>query len=235
MEKLVAALWKRGSENRDALNERVHKKLVPALQLAGATNLRANLQDETVSAGAGLAQQFSEPSPDALVQFWLPSGNKIFRQQVDEALEENTGHFALYLVAESTIIPKAEGAESPEGERSAGWSQMALIPLPDRLSRQEFLDVWQDSHTRVAIDTQSNFEYVQNTVLRSLTENAPAYMAIVEECFSLEALQDPYVFFDAVGDETKFNMNLQIMMDSCDRFIDRGRIDVLPTSQFNYG
>lgn len=234
MEKLVAALWKRNGESRDELNERVKRQLVPALAGAGATGLRANLQDGDVAAGAGLAQQFSSPPPDALVQFWLPSGNGIFRDEVDTALAANTGKFALYLVAESTIIPQPEKALAPAGQRSAGWSQIALIPLPDRLTRAEFLGIWHDSHTRIAIDTQSNFEYVQNTVLRCLTDNSPAYLAIVEECFPLKALNDPFVFFDAVGDEAKFNENLKIMMDSCDRFIDRGMVDVLPTSQFDF-
>jgi hypothetical protein len=37
-----------------------------------------------------------------------------------------------------------------------------------------------------------------------------------------------------VGDPDKFNANLATMMDSCDRFIDRGTIDVIPTSQYNF-
>ena len=66
------------------------------------------------------------------------------------------------------------------------------------------------------------------------TPDAPPYAAIVEECFPESALSDPFVFFDAVGDPDKFNANLATMMDSCDRFIDRGTIDVIPTSQYNF-
>ena len=234
MEKLIAALWPRENEPLEELNERARGSLVESLGAAGATGIRVNIQDATVAAGAALVQRFSEPPPAALVQFWLPSGNAIFRGEVDAALSANSGKFALYLVAESTIIPQPEDARGAPGERNAGWSQMALIPLPDRLTREQFMDVWHDSHTRIAIDTQSNFEYVQNTVLRCLTPGSPRYAAIVEECFPLEALSDPFVFFDAVGDEAKFNENLKIMMDSCDRFIDRGVVDVLPTSQFDY-
>ena len=49
---------------------------------------------------------------------------------------------------------------------------------------------------------------------------------------SQEFLRDPYVFFDAVGDEAKFQHNLKRMMDSVFRFIDMERIDVVPTSQY---
>ena len=234
MEKLIAALWPDKNESREALNNAIRETLVDDLAKAGATGIRANLQDAAVAAGAALVQQFSDPPPAALVQFWLPSGNAIFRREVDAALSASSGRFALYLVAESTIIAQPDHARAPAGQRNAGWSQMALIPLPDRLIRDQFLDIWHDSHTRIAIDTQSNFEYVQNTVLRCLTQGAPRYAAIVEECFPLEALSDPFVFFDAVGDQAKFDDNLKIMMDSCDRFIDRGVVDVLPTSQFDY-
>jgi ketosteroid isomerase-like protein len=54
----------------------------------------------------------------------------------------------------------------------------------------------------------------------------------------LEAMTDPAVFFDAVGDQDKLRRNVQAMMDSCSRFIDRNEasgqhmIDVVPTSQY---
>ncbi|MFN5902520.1 MAG: EthD domain-containing protein [Novosphingobium sp.] len=101
------------------------------------------------------------------------------------------------------------------------------------MSHAEWLSLWQDSHTQVAIETQANFEYVQNLVVRTLTEGAPPYVAIVEECFPEAALTDPFVFFDAVGDPAKFKANLDRMMESCDRFIDRGTIDVIPTGQYS--
>ena len=86
----------------------------------------------------------------------------------------------------------------------------------------------------MATGPESNLEYVQKIVIRALTPDAPPYAAIVEECFPESALSDPFVFFDAVGDPDTFNANLATMMDSCERFIDRGTIDVIPTSQYNF-
>ena len=46
-------------------------------------------------------------------------------------------------------------------------------------------------------------------------------------------MTNPQAFYDAVGDEPKFQANLATMMDSCGRFIDFTRIDIIPTSQFD--
>jgi hypothetical protein len=50
----------------------------------------------------------------------------------------------------------------------------------------------------------------------------------------MEALSDPFAFFDAVGDPAKFEANLNVMMDSCGRFIQFGKIDIIPTSQYDF-
>ncbi|WP_317848745.1 MULTISPECIES: EthD domain-containing protein [unclassified Pseudomonas] len=82
------------------------------------------------------------------------------------------------------------------------------------------------------MDTQANFQYVHNLVVSALTHGAPRIDAIVEECFPPAAMTDPMAFFDAVGDEAKFQRSLAVMMESCSRFIDFDRINVLPTSQY---
>jgi EthD domain len=227
MEKIVAALW--GVNNAQLL-----AGLPSALKAAGASEIRINIRDEAVAAGAGLIQTWQEPQQDAVVQYWLPSANAIFRGEADKAIAAHCQRFAVWLVAESTIIANAAHPPQP-GTRTWGWSQASFINFCDDLDRAEAIKVWHSHHTRVAIDTQANFEYVQNLIVRPLTEGAPEYDAFVEECFPLEALTDPHAFFDAVGDPAKFEANLAMMMDSCGRFIQFGRIDIIPTSQYDYG
>jgi hypothetical protein len=168
---------------------------------------------------------------DAVAQFWLPSANRLFRAQIDAALAAAGVQWHGWVVAESTIIANTARPAQP-GTRTAGWAQMAFLTLPNHLSHAEWLAFWQDAHTKVAIETQANFEYVQNLIARPLTEGAPPYVAIVEECFPVAALTDPFAFFDAVGDAARFKHNLDRMMESCDRFIERGTIDVIPTGQY---
>jgi EthD domain len=226
MEKIVAALW--GVDNAKLL-----AGLPAALKAAGGSHIRINIRDEAVAAGAGLIQTWQEPQQEAIVQYWLPSANAIFRGAADSAIAAHCQRFAAWLVVESTIIA-SEAHPAKPGERTWGWSQASFINFRDDLDRMEAIKVWHSHHTRVAIDTQSNFEYVQNLIVRPLTEGAPDCAAFVEECFPIEALTDPHAFFDAVGDPAKFEANLATMMDSCGRFIQFGRIDIIPTSQYDY-
>lgn len=231
MEKVIALLWSVDGTDRAAFNADLLARLPKALAAAGASNIRLNLEDVISAAGAHLRQSRGARQHDAVVQFWLPSANRLLRGGIDAALSAAADHWHGWIVAESTIIPNTAHPAAP-GQRTAGWAQLAFLTLPERLSHAEWLALWQDRHTQVAIDTQANFEYVQNLVVRPLTNDAPPYVAIVEECFPEAALTDPSVFFDAVGDPARFKANLDRMMESCDRFIDRGTIDVIPTGQY---
>lgn len=226
MEKIICALW--GVDNAKLL-----PSLPASLREAGASAIRINIRDEAVAPGATLIQKWQEPQQEAVVQYWLPSANAIFRGQAEKAIAAHCSRFAAWLVAESTIIANTEHPPI-QGERTWGWSQASFINFRDDLDRMEAIKVWHSHHTRVAIDTQSNFEYVQNLIVRPLTDDAPDYDAFVEECFPVEALTDPHAFFDAVGDQVKFEANLNTMMDSCGRFIQFGRIDIIPTSQYDF-
>ncbi len=231
MEKVIGALWAAPEEDRATFNARLRAELPEALTQAGAAHIRLNLRDEDVAPAEGLIQRWQAPQQDAVVQFWMPSANARFRGAVDAALAAASHRFALWLVAESSIIPNA--AHPPvAGERTWGWSQASFISFRPDLAYEDALSFWHGHHTRIAIETQANFEYVQNLIVRPLTEGAPAYDAFVEECFSAEAMTEPAAFFDAVGKPDKLKANLDAMMDSCGRFIDFTRIDIIPTSQF---
>lgn len=232
MEKVIVALWAPEGESREAFGARLVQTLPGALSAAGASSVRINIRDAAVAPGDGLVQQWQAPQQDAVVQFWLPSANAIFRGPIDEVLAQASGRFAAWLVCESTIIANTRHPAKPR-ERTWGWSQASFISFRSDMTRDAAIRHWHSHHTRVAIDTQSNFEYVQNLIVRPLTDNAPAYDAFVEECFPLEAMSVPEVFFDAVGNQAKFDANLAAMTASCAGFIDFTRIDIIPTSQFD--
>lgn len=233
MEKIVAALWRGETENTSDFNAKLLAGLPGALYAAGARGVRINVRDAAVGPASALVQQWQQPQQDAVVQFWLPSANARFRGPADAAISSHCQRFAAWLVAESTVI--ANTAHPPAaGQRTRGWSQVSFISFRPDLPRAGAIAIWHSHHTRVAIETQANFEYVQNLVVLPLTPDAPAYDAFVEECFPEPAMTDPQAFFGAVGNADKFNANLAAMMDSCGRFINFTRIDVLPTSQHDF-
>ena len=232
MEKVICALWRDPAQEPDAFNGHLLASLPGKLRGAGASRIRINLRDGAVAPAAGLVQRWQAPQQDAVLQFWVPSANAIWRSAIDKAIAGHCLRHAAWLVAESTIIPNTLHPPT-SGQRTAGWSQASFISFRPDLSRDAAIRHWHSHHTRVAIDTQSNFEYVQNIVACALTADAPPYDAFVEECFPAEAMTDPAAFFDAAGDPGKFEANVSAMNQSCAAFIDFSRIDIIPTSQFD--
>jgi hypothetical protein len=226
MEKLIYLAWGVAPADKAAL--------ATALGTAGARHVRLNLADADVAPAAKLRQSALQPAPDALFQVWVDSAIAQFRGPLDEAVGAASTRHAAYLVTESQPLLNTRYPAEP-GARTAGFAQIAILRKPVRLDTAQWLDAWHNHHTTVAIETQSNFEYLQNVVTRSLTTEAPAIDAIVEECFPSAAMTDPFTFFDAPGDEAKFKRNLARMMESVGRFIDPGTIDVIPTSQYDFG
>lgn len=233
MEKIICALWRGSDEAAAPFNARLLSEMPAALAALGATGIRLNVRDADIAPADPLIQTWQSPQQDAVLQFWLPSANTRFRQDIDAAIASRCDRFAAWLVSESTVIANTAHPPRP-GERTFGWAQASFISFRGDMSRQAAMTHWQGHHTRIAIETQANFEYVQNAVVRPLTDNAPGYDAIVEECFGPEAMSDQAAFYGAVGDQPAFERNLAIMMDSCVQFIDFSRIDIVPTSQFDF-
>lgn len=234
MEKVICALWRDPSEGRDAFADRLRTTLPAALREAGASRIRINIADAAVDPASSLVQRWQDPQQQAVVQYWVPSANALFRSDADKAIASHCAHFAAWLGAESTVIPNI-AHPSREGERTWGWAQASFITFRADKSRAQGLAHWHNVHTSVAIETQANFEYVQNAILCPLTADAPAYDAFVEECFPPEAMTDPAAFFDAVGDAPQLRANLKAMVESCHAFLDFAKNDIIPTSQFEFG
>jgi len=232
MEKIIYALWRDVDEPRDAFNHRLRTEAAQQLAtIPGVRGVRVNVPDAAVERAASLRQTATQPQMDAVVQLWLDVSHGKFRAPIDSLLSDVAPRLAAWLVTESEIIPnKLHPAR--EGERTAGWSQVCFLQRPARLTYDQWLNAWHGLHTQVAIDTQSNFEYVQNTVVRPLLGEALPYSAIVEECFPSDAMDNSAVFFDAVGDGERYRRHTAAMAESCARFIDFDKVDVIPTSQY---
>lgn len=231
MEKIIYLLWRDPQQDAAIFTDGLRSQLAPALRQAGARHLCLNLDDADVRAASALRQKTLDVQPDAIAQVWVDSAIAFLRRDVDAVIGAHAARHAAYLVTESAAIVNRMHPPQP-GMRTHGFAQLAFLRRPQRLDYAQWLDIWHNTHTKVAIETQSNFEYRQNVVVRTLSDGAPAIDAFVEECFPPAAMSDPYVFFDAVGDEAKFQRNLDAMMTSVHRFIDMDAIDVLPTSQY---
>jgi hypothetical protein len=230
VEKVIYLLWRPAGADAEAWGQALRERLPPSLRAQQVTAARLNLGDAAVAAAEALRQRRMDTQPQALLQVWVDSANDPLRAPLDAEVARHADRYAAYLVTES--VPLRNNAHPPRiGTRTAGFAQIALLQRPPRLDADAWRRHWQTVQTPVAVATQSTFEYVQNTIVRALTDKAPPLDAIVEECFPAEAMTDPQVFFDAPGDEAKFQRNLARMMDSVNRFLDLP-IDCVPTSQY---
>jgi hypothetical protein len=164
----------------------------------------------------------------ATVSFWLDT--HLDRAPLERALAEAAKRVAGYLVLES--IPIVNKKHPPgSDERLPAYCQVAFLEKPAAMEYEAWREQWQGHHTKVAIETQSTFLYVQNVVVRALTTGAPPWTAIVEECFPPQAATDPMVFY-AAGSKEKLGENQRRMLESCSKFIDFSTLEVHPMSAY---
>ena len=228
MEKLVYLISKDQGASGDALRVGLLERAVPVLRESGAKNVSLNVNDEAVEAGAGVRISTSEPPIRAMVSFWLENSDD--RQAAEQALHAEGESLAGYLVAESRPMVY----DPPPGERSRGANLVTRIHKKADISDQEFIERWTVEHRQVAVETQSTFAYVRNSVLRTLVPGTPECEGIVEESFPIEALSDPHVWYDC-DNETEYRRRLQLMMDSVNAFLDLGRLESIPMSEYRLG
>ena len=229
MEKVDYVLWRPEGTDRAAFAAALLGPVADVLLGAGARGLQVNVADGAVAGGL-MQLVHTDPQMEAVLGVWVDSAAAEPRRAVDEVVAGAAGRWAAYLVTESE--PLRDPAPPPPGERTPGFANLAFLRRPPELDPATWLSRWQDDHTRVAIETQSTFRYVQDVVVRPLTDGEPAVDGIVEECFPMDALTDLHAFFDAVGDDERLARNLGRMNDSVTRFGANESIDVVPTSEY---
>ena len=207
--------------------------LAPELHRLTGSEIQLNLDDQAVAPAADKRMAASGPLPNGMLSIGLEAGQEsVLLQRIAAGLPDGTQR-AVYRVEAAEPLADEQHALG-NGQRTPGFSQVALLQCPDFLSYDQWLDYWKTVHTPLAIDTQDTFRYLQNRVLEVIEGDRDAVTAIVEECFPAAAMTDPRAFYDARGDEARFQANSSRMMESCAKFIDFARIDVLPTSEYRW-
>lgn len=233
MEKLVYAVWS-DEPDRQSFRCELLGPVADGLRAAGARGVQINVDDAAVAAARIRPSDFDEPIA-AVVCVWVDSsvhGPQTAR--IEEILRAAGSRLAGYLVVESTPIPMP--APAAPGERSTGFTGIALLRRPADLPFEDWREIWQGSHTQVAIDVQGTFGYIQNLVVRALTPDAPEIAAIVEEQFPDAATTDMLAFY-GVGPEfpdaqAELKRRMDVMTESVARFGGKDRITVVPTSRY---
>lgn len=202
MQKLIYTLWD------------VKPTLTAAMSECVANDITINMSQNHEKQMQGVP-----PLPDVVVSFWLNSAYN--RSAVEAVMSAHSSRIAGYVVSPSQPL----NDPAPEN----WFTQIAFLKKPEAMDRQDWLRIWLDEHTKVAIETQSTFYYAQNIVARCLDDDAPQWDAIIEERFPAAALTSDHAFFDAATDNA-LEFNRAAMMKSCARFIDFRAMNAIITT-----
>lgn len=119
--------------------------------------------------------------------------------------------------------------ETPDGEPADAMANVAFLRRPADLGHDEWLARWIGAHTPVAVATQGTFGYVQNIVVRPVTDEIERVDGIVEELFPVAAARDMHAFYGSGGDEDELSRRMGAMLDSVVSIGAHRDIDVVPT------
>lgn len=216
--KIVAALWEPDTAALQSPALREH------LASLAVTRLQLNVDDEHVPASVLRLQELAEPVT-CLVSLWCSDVGPL------EALAPLAGRLAAWEVDERVPLAPAPGLD---GVRVDGLAQVALLRRPASLPYDEWLAHWHGPHTQIAMETQATFGYVQNRVVRPLTDDAPAVDAIVEELFPSAAMDDIHAFYGSGGSAEELDRRLTRLMASCAMMGADRDLDVVATSRYSW-
>ena len=229
MEKLIYLLGRPEDVSAETLNADLHNTAIAQLKALGATRIRACIRDEHVEPAAAKRQGELSDSVWCYLSLWVPSRTK--HPLLKAALEPVSSYLHGYAVAESEQLFHEFQSD---GSRVEGMNEVVLFRKPESMDRAAWLQIWLESHTQVAIETQSTFGYIQHLVGDALDPDAPHFDAIVEENFPAGAMNSDEVFYDSEGNPEQLQERVKTMIDSVLRFIDMESIQVMPMSEYNF-
>jgi len=228
MQKLIYPLWKPATQSSEAFRDNLLQSLGPQLITTGLPQqLRLCVVDEDVAPAANYRISSDDDPADGLITLWLDS--YLARAPLEQLIAQHSARYSGYLVWESEPLV---GPETALGQRSPGMNQVVFLRRPEQLSPSQWLSIWHQQHTAVAIETQSTTGYRQNVVIEALTDGALTQHAIIEENFPPAALHSRQAFYNAGDNEALYREREQKMIESCSRFIDFSRMDCIPMSEY---
>ena len=212
------AVWETTTDLRSA-------ELQAALAAAGADRLVVEIDDEHVAEAQLRLSTYGEPV-HAILSVWTEGDPRA----VTDVLGRSVASLAGWVVEERLPLPPPE---VPGGARADALVNVALLRVPDGMSRDAWLERWLDHHTAVAIETQATFGYVQNVVVEPLLEGQATVDALVEEFFPTAATTDVHAFYGSGGDDEELARRMTRMLESIATFGAHENIDVVPTSRYD--
>lgn len=225
MEKFIYFIGPPDTGSIEDLKSKLLNDAISTLRSQGASNITLNIADLNEQVNAAAPGRMIGPWQDiaAAVSFWHNCLDQ--RGPIENYLQTLGSSLTGYLVTES--IPQTFDCDWEGGARRPGVTQFGANGKPANVSDEEFYHNWQVDHSTLSFDLHPlRWSYVRNAVARPLTENAPAYRAIV-----LEHFRDIDIFTD---DSKYFGSPevVQAMIEEIPGFCDINLMFSVPTSEY---
>lgn len=220
------------NQSLEQLNSALLEHVSAQLRERACAHFTINVFDEKVEAAKAMHMQRQQPPINAVVFVWCDNESEF--KTVEQVLNTHVTVLSGYALEEFSRIPatpQLQAQQTFNGARTPGMMQLAFLKVPERLEYDEWLSIWRNLHTQVAIDIQSTFIYRQNVIKQCVAGKDIGFTAIVEEAFPVEAMTSQRAFYDAQTD-VELVERQTAMWKSSKRFIDLHDLDVLPTSEY---
>ncbi len=236
MEKLMYVIWGKDPSGSNAYRDQLLDDVLPRIRSAEALRVSLDVDDSDSICPSPAPGPADEEPHVAVISAWVDCYDR--RRGIEAAVASMDLRFAGYRVLESLYSDYGDNQWAPKrtwppGDRSPGVSTVALIHRPDGRSDAEFRAAWHGVQSPRSGEIQPRSRYVRNQVAHSITDNAPEFDGIVEECWpSIADVTDPMRFFCADGDPDVLTANIEAMMDSVTGCLDLEQLRSATMSEY---
>jgi hypothetical protein len=195
--KYVFATWDPLRRSRSATREALLERVAPAL-LGRCEQLGIDVADEHAAVRSPSPFPLWGDKPVGLVNAWTDEPEEVLAALRDEGFEVHGWRVEESVPVDYGDNRHAEPRDWPDGQRSPGLVAVTFLQRPASLDREEWIRRWHGRMSSVSEEIQPRTRYVRNVVEQALTEGAPPYEGIVEECWAdAETLANPRLFYGA--------------------------------------
>ena len=233
--KACVLLWDEGKRSRLDIADAV-LELADAIVERGATRLGIDVVDAESDVPSPSPFGRRQHLPCALLNVWFDDLASL--EALEPLLQEAVFRHAAYRVEESVYTDWGDNEHHPardwpDTNRSPGVVTLNLIERPPGLSRETWIRRWHDRLSPVTARIQPRCRYVRNLVLEPLTDGAPPWDGIVEECFADTAdLTNPFRFYGAGRNPIRLLWNLIVVLIVVMRFTRIWRVRTIPMGEY---
>ncbi|MCO4748322.1 MAG: hypothetical protein KC912_26240 [Proteobacteria bacterium] len=198
--KVVAVCWEDQRRSREERGTLLRGPVADTLLASGVTRLTLAIADEHARVRSPSPFPLFGPKPVAVVNAWTEDAEPVIATLREAGFTVHAWRADESIYADYGDNPHAGPRDWPDGTRSPGITVVSLLERPGSLDRAAWIERWHGVISPISEAIQPRTRYVRNVLEEALTEDAPPFEGLVEECWpSPETLTDPYQFYGANG------------------------------------